>query len=151
MHSWQVRRFYPVFQPRRPWPFSFQSEIELKQINKLSAVKKFLKTRIVHYQVFLEDKKWRFIAYQKNKFHHSKLYKAVHSSKCGKYKNLLSRFFGQNFVKATHLLINHLRVVLTEKHLGESKFFIFLQCACSSVHIQKNKKKFRETAYRIYY
>ena len=127
MHSWQVRRLYPIFQLRRPWPFSFQSEIELKQINKLSAVKKFLKTRIVHYQVFLEDKKWRFIAYQKNKFHHSKLYKAVNSSKCGKYKNLLSRFFGQ-----THLLINHLRVVLTEKYLGESKFFIFLQC---SVHI----------------
>ena len=47
---------------------------------------------------------------------------------CGNYGNVLSRFFGKNFVKVTHLLNKSLKSWFAGKNFSESKFFIFPQC-----------------------
>ena len=65
------------------------------------------------------------------------------ATQCGNYGNLLSRYFGKNFVKTTHLLN---RVDLTEKNFGQRKFFVFPQCATLVVKFRKinflTKKKY---------
>ena len=48
------------------------------------------------------------------------------STQCGNGGNLLSCFFGKNFVKATHFLNKSLKSWFDGKNFGESKFFILL-------------------------
>ena len=64
----------------------------------------------------------------------------VNSPHCGNYGNLLSLFFGKNFVKVMVLLTKLLNSWFDEKKNGESTFFIFPQCALSLFW-----QKFRES------
>ena len=52
---------------------------------------------------------------------------------CGNNRNLLSRFFGKNFVKTTNLLKKSLNSWFDETFFSESKFLVFPQCALKMI------------------
>ena len=54
---------------------------------------------------------------------------SAHCAQCGNYGNLLSHFFGKNFVKITVLLLRLLNSWFDEIFFGESKFISFSHCA----------------------
>ena len=64
----------------------------------------------------------------------------IYDTQCGNYRNLLSHFFGKNFVKPTFLLKKLLKSWFDEIFFGESKFFILPHCVLKS-HLGKYSVK----------
>ena len=77
-------------------------------------------------------------SHQKKKFGQINYLLSYFFTQCGNYGNLLSRFFGKNFVEATHLLNKSLKSWYDGKNFGESKFFIFSTMCFSNTLLSRN-------------